>query len=144
MVLYEMWALPEWAVQVYTPEGKPAIDAWGKPVKRAAKPDVYARIVVDFCKSAKERSGAAPEIIGIQNEVEQPPEVFAEMTTAVRKALDAAGLRRRRFRWRMRRMCGLRFVAWMMRRSFRRSGARRIMCGAPVRLPGVSGESGYV
>ena len=43
VVLYEMWALPEWAVQAYTPEGKPAIDAWGKPVKRAAKPDVYAR-----------------------------------------------------------------------------------------------------
>ena len=90
MVLYEMWALPAWAMQAYTPEGKPAIDAWGKPVKRAAKPDVYARIVVDFCKRAKERSGAAPEIIGIQNEVEQPPEVFAEMTMAVRKALDAA------------------------------------------------------
>jgi O-glycosyl hydrolase len=91
VVLYEMWALPEWAVQTYTPEGKPAIDAWGKPVKRAAKPDVYARIVVDFCKRAKERSGAAPEIIGIQNEVEQPPEIFAAMTTAVRRALDAAG-----------------------------------------------------
>ena len=82
---------PSGRSQAYTPEGKPAIDAWGKPVKRAAKPDVYARIVVDFCKRAKERSGAAPEIIGIQNEVEQPPEVFAEMTTAVRKALDAAG-----------------------------------------------------
>jgi len=91
MVLYEMWALPEWAIEAYTPEGKPAIDAWGKPVKRAAKPDVYARIVVEFCKRAKERSGAAPEIIGIQNEVELPPEVFAAMTTAVRKALDAAG-----------------------------------------------------
>ena len=91
MVLYEMWALPEWAVEAYTGEGKPAIDAWGKPLKRAAKPDVYARIVVEFCKRAKERSGAAPEIIGIQNEVEQPPEIFAAMTTAVRKALDAAG-----------------------------------------------------
>jgi O-glycosyl hydrolase len=91
MVLYEMWALPSWAMEAYTPEGKPAIDAWGKPVKRAAKPDMYARIVVEFCRRAKERSGAAPEIVGIQNEVEQPPEVFAAMTTAVRKALDAAG-----------------------------------------------------
>ena len=90
-VLYEMWALPEWAVQSYTPEGKPVIDAWGKPVKRAAKPDVYARIVVDFCRRAKERSGAAPEIVGVQNEVEQAPEIFAAMTAAVRKALDAAG-----------------------------------------------------
>lgn len=91
MVLYEMWALPSWAIEAYTPEGKPIIDAWGKPVKRAAKPDVYARIVVDFCKRAKERSGAAPEIIGIQNEVEQPPEVFAVMAMTVRRALDAAG-----------------------------------------------------
>lgn len=90
-VLYEMWALPAWAIQAYTPEGKPAIDAWGKPVKRVANPNVYARIVVEFCKRAKERSGAAPEIVGIQNEVEQPPEIFAAMTTAVRKALDAAG-----------------------------------------------------
>ncbi|HEX5283598.1 MAG TPA: hypothetical protein VFW30_05720 [Bryocella sp.] len=90
-VLYEMWALPEWAMEAYTPEGKPVIDAWGKPVRRAAKPDVYARIVVEFCKRAKQRSGAAPEIVGIQNEVEQAPEIFAAMTTAVRKALDAAG-----------------------------------------------------
>ena len=91
MVLYEMWALPSWAVESYTPQGKPIIDAWGKPVRKAAKPDVYAQIVVDFCKKAKERSGAAPEIIGIENEVEQPPEIFAAMTAAVRKALDAAG-----------------------------------------------------
>ena len=91
MVLYEMWALPSWAIEAYTPDGKPIMDAWGKPVRRAAKPDVYARIVVEFCKRAKERSGAAPEIIGIQNEVEQPPEVFAAMTMVVRKALDAAG-----------------------------------------------------
>ena len=34
IVLYEMWALPSWAIEAYTPEGKPAIDAWGKPVKR--------------------------------------------------------------------------------------------------------------
>jgi len=91
MVLYEMWALPEWAIEAYTPAGKPVIDAWGKQVRRAAKPDVYARIVVEFCKKAKERSGAAPEIVGIQNEVEQAPEVFAAMTTTLRQALDAAG-----------------------------------------------------
>jgi hypothetical protein len=91
MVLYEMWALPSWAVEAYTPQGKPIVDAWGKPVRKAAKPEIYARIVVDFCKKAKERSGAAPEIIGIENEVEQPPEIFAAMTAAVRNALDAAG-----------------------------------------------------
>ena len=90
-VLYEMWALPRWADEAYTPQGKPILDAWGKPVRTAAKPEVYARIVVDFCKLAKQRSGAAPEIVGVQNEVEQAPEVFAAMTLALRKALDAAG-----------------------------------------------------
>ena len=90
-VLFEMWALPPWATAAYTPKGKPVIDAWGKPVKRAARPDVYAEIVVAFCRKARERSGAAPEIIGIQNEVEQAPEIYAAMTIAVRKALDAAG-----------------------------------------------------
>lgn len=91
MVLYEMWALPSWAIEAYTNTGKPVIDAWGKVVKKAAKPDVYAQTVVEFCRKAKERSGAAPEIVGIENEVEQPPQVFAAMTTALRKALDAAG-----------------------------------------------------
>lgn len=96
MVLYEMWALPSWATQAYTSTGKPVIDAWGKVVKKAAKPDVYARTVVEFCRKAKERSGAAPEIVGIENEVEQPPEVFASMTVALRKALDAAGFEKTR------------------------------------------------
>jgi len=90
-VLYEMWALPRWAVKAYTPQGKPIFDAWGKSVRTAADPDAYARIVVEFCKRAKERSGAAPEIVGIQNEVEQAPEIYAAMTVALRKALDAAG-----------------------------------------------------
>ncbi len=92
-VLYEMWALPRWATEAYTPQGKPIFDAWGKQVKTAAKPDVYARLVVEFCKRAKARSGAAPETIGIQNEVEQAPEIYAAMTTAVRKALDDAGFK---------------------------------------------------
>lgn len=92
-VLYEMWALPKWATEAYTPQGKPILDAWGKPVRTAAKPEVYARLVVAFCQAAQKRSGAAPEMIGIQNEVEQAPEIYAAMTTAVRKALDEAGFR---------------------------------------------------
>lgn len=93
-VLYEMWALPQWAVEAYTPQGKPIFDAWGKQVRTAAKPEVYARIVVEFCKRAKERSGVSPEIVGIQNEVEQAPEIYAAMTMAVRRALDAAGFQK--------------------------------------------------
>lgn len=93
-VLYEMWALPHWAIQDYTPQGKPIIDAWGRAVRTAANPDVYAHIVVEFCRRAQARSGAAPEIVGIQNEVEQAPQVYAAMTRAVREALDAAGFQK--------------------------------------------------
>ena len=88
-VIYEMWALPSWATEPYA--GPRILDAWNKPVKIAAKPDEYARIVVTYCKLAKARTGVAPLIVGIQNEVEQPPEVFNAMVVALRKALDAAG-----------------------------------------------------
>ena len=90
-VIYEMWALPAWATQAYTPAGKPIIDAWGKPVRTAAKPDEYARIVVRYCKLAKERTGSPPAIVGIENEVDQPPEVFTAMALTLRRELDMAG-----------------------------------------------------
>jgi len=90
-VIYEMWALPGWATQAYAPTGKPFIDAWGRPVKTAAKPEEYARIVVGYCRLAKEQTGRAPAIVGIQNEVEQPPEVFTAMAVTLRRELDKAG-----------------------------------------------------
>ncbi|HKO20642.1 MAG TPA: hypothetical protein VJU82_17330, partial [Acidobacteriaceae bacterium] len=80
-------------MQAYTPAGKPIIDAWGKPVSTAAKPEEYARIVVRYCQLAKERTGAPPAIVGIQNEVEQPPEVFTAMAVTLRRELDKAGFR---------------------------------------------------
>jgi O-glycosyl hydrolase len=90
-VIYEMWALPSWATQSYTPEGKPIIDAWGKPVLKAAKIDEYVRIVVGYCKLAKQRTGQPPAVVGIQNEVEQPHEVFQQMVLTLRRELDKAG-----------------------------------------------------
>jgi O-glycosyl hydrolase len=90
-VIYEMWALPAWATQPYTSTGKPIIDAWNKPVRIAAKPDEYARIVVHYCQLAKDRTGAPPAIVGIENEVEQPPETFTEMALTLRRELDKAG-----------------------------------------------------
>jgi O-glycosyl hydrolase len=90
-VIYEMWALPPWATQTYNASGKPIIDAWGKYVKTAAKPDEYARIVVGFCRAMKQHTGSPPAIVGIQNEVEQPPEVFNEMASTLRRELDKAG-----------------------------------------------------
>jgi O-glycosyl hydrolase len=90
-VIYEMWALPPWATQAWSVEGKPLIDAWGKPVKKVAKPEEYARIVVGFCRIMKQRTGSAPLIVGIQNEVEQPTEVFTAMALTLRRELDKAG-----------------------------------------------------
>ena len=90
-VIYEMWALPSWATRAYTSAGKPITDAWGKPVRIAPKPDEYARIVVRYCQLAKERTGAPPAIVGIENEVEQPPEVFTSMAVTLRRELDKAG-----------------------------------------------------
>jgi len=88
-VIYEMWALPKWATIPYI--GKQVIDAWNKPVKIAANPEEYARIVVRYCELAKEKTGQPPAIVGIENEVEQPPEVFDSMVTTLRHELDKAG-----------------------------------------------------
>ncbi|HEX4156657.1 MAG TPA: hypothetical protein VHY48_13695 [Acidobacteriaceae bacterium] len=92
-VIYEMWALPKWAVVPWQPPAgsSPVYDAWHKQVHSAADPETYARIVVGYCKLLKERSGAAPLVVGIQNEIEQPPNVFARMTTVLRRELDRAG-----------------------------------------------------
>jgi O-glycosyl hydrolase len=88
-VIYEMWALPKWATETYN--GPRVVDTWNKPVKQAAKPDEYARIVVGYCKKLKAATGAAPLIVGVQNEVDQPPAVFRAMTITLRRELDEAG-----------------------------------------------------
>jgi len=92
-VIYEMWALPRWATVAWQPApgSPPLLDAWKKPVTRAADPETYASIVVAYCKRLKERTGSAPQIVGIENEVEQPPEVYDKMTTVLRHELDRAG-----------------------------------------------------
>jgi len=56
-----------------------------------ANPDEYARIVVTYCRKAQAATGSAPAIVGIQNEVDEPPEVFSAMALAVRRELDKAG-----------------------------------------------------
>lgn len=87
--IYELWALPSWATQPYN--GPKVVDTWNKSVKMVANPDEYARIVVEYCKKAKAQTGAAPLIVGVQNEVEEPPAVFSAMVVALRRELDKAG-----------------------------------------------------
>lgn len=88
-VIYELWALPSWATVPYN--GPKVVDTWNKQVKQAANPDEYARIVVEYCRKAKAATGVAPLIVGVQNEVEQPPAVFSAMVLALRRELDKAG-----------------------------------------------------
>lgn len=93
-VIYEPWALPSWMEQPYN--GPPLIDAWNRRVRREALPDEYARLVVAYCRREKAETGAAPAIVGLENEVEQPPAVFRAMALSVRRALDLAGFRETR------------------------------------------------
>lgn len=81
-VQYEMWDLPSWAV---TPGRGPS----GQ--HGAANPVVYARAMVTYCRIAKEKTGKPPAIVGVQNEVTEPPQIALEMVTELRKQLDAAG-----------------------------------------------------
>jgi O-glycosyl hydrolase len=82
-VIYEMWALPKWATQ--------SIPSDSGKARTVANPDEYARIVVSYCRLAKERTGALPAIVGIENEVDQPTEVFTAMALTLRRELDKAG-----------------------------------------------------
>lgn len=80
-VIYEMWDLPSWATVKGTVPGHHGV----------ADPDAYARAMVTYCRIAKEKTGKAPEIVGVQNEVEEPLAVALEMVRVLRKRLDEAG-----------------------------------------------------
>jgi O-glycosyl hydrolase len=89
-VIYEMWALPKWATQPTANAGGATTSGPARP-RNIANPDEYARIVVSYCRLAKERTGALPAIVGIENEVDQPTEVFTAMALTLRRELDKAG-----------------------------------------------------
>jgi hypothetical protein len=69
-VLFEFWALPPWT------EG----DA-----------EKYAEAMVDYCRVSKEKAGAPPDIVGIQNEKRQTEQMWHKMTLTLRRKLDEAG-----------------------------------------------------
>ena len=80
-VIFEFWELPVWA-RVRDGNGK---------LTDAPAMDAYTKAMVRYCQVAREKTGAPPEIVGIQNEVKQQPEVWQVMALALRKALDDAG-----------------------------------------------------
>jgi O-glycosyl hydrolase len=83
-VLFEFWALPPWARRDWT-------DPQGKVYAGAADPEPYARAMVRYCQVARERAAAPPDIVGVQNEVAQPAEIWHQMALRLREELDRAG-----------------------------------------------------
>ncbi len=53
----------------------------------------YAEAMVSYCKTSVKKTGKAPEIVGIQNEVRQTPETWRDMTISLRQQLDANGFK---------------------------------------------------
>jgi hypothetical protein len=53
----------------------------------------YAEAIVNYCKTSVKKTGQAPEIVGIQNEVTQTPETWRDLTISLRQQLDANGFK---------------------------------------------------
>ncbi len=83
-VFFEFWALPLWTRQDWT-------DEKGKVHKGVADPAVFAKAMVNYCRTSNARAGAPPDVVGIQNEIAQPAPIWYEMTRSLRRALDEAG-----------------------------------------------------
>jgi hypothetical protein len=74
--IFEFWKLPLW---VQTPTD---IDI-----------GLYVKSMVAYCKTAKEKTGRAPDIVGIQNETSQPDSIWYLMVLKLRAGLDEAGFK---------------------------------------------------
>ena len=80
-VIFEFWELPPWAR---------TRDASGK-LTDAPETESYVKAMVRYCQVSRDKIGAPPEIVGIQNEVGQSAENWRKMALALRQGLDAAG-----------------------------------------------------
>lgn len=83
IVVFEFWKLPAWMYKLVK-------DKDGKE-KRIVDEDRYATTMLDYCRQAKAKTGKAPAILGIQNEVAQSADVWYAMTTSLRRKLDENG-----------------------------------------------------
>ncbi len=68
-VWFEFWALPPWV---------------------SGDVEKYASAVVEYCRVSREKAGAPPDVVGVQNEVKQTAEKWHAMTLALRHKLDEA------------------------------------------------------
>ncbi|MBN2023580.1 MAG: hypothetical protein JW809_12415 [Pirellulales bacterium] len=83
-VWFEFWKLPPWTLRDWR-------DPKGRPRRGVVNPKEYVRAMLAYCRASKERAGAPPDVVGVQNEIRQPSPLWEEMTLALRKALDENG-----------------------------------------------------
>lgn len=88
IVIFEFWQLPPWAVDT---TGK-KYGQWELPT-RFPKYEKYVEAVVNYCQTSLMLTGSTPAIVGIQNEIMQPAEVWQQMTLYLRDGLDKAGFK---------------------------------------------------
>ncbi len=50
-----------------------------------------AAAVVEYCRVSRNKAGAPPDVVGVQNEVKQTAAKWHAMTLALRRKLDEAG-----------------------------------------------------
>ncbi len=88
-VIYELWALPSWATVPYNGAAR------HRHVEQAHQASGESRRIRaphrHLLQEGAGGTGSAPAIVGIENEVDQPPEVFSAMALALRRELDKAG-----------------------------------------------------
>lgn len=83
IVVFEFWQFPGWMI-----DKQQTIKYQAGLIPIYEK---YTQAIVNYCITAREKTGKAPAIIGIQNEVKQPGAVWQQMTLNLRKALDING-----------------------------------------------------
>ena len=76
-VIYELWALPSWATVPYTGPHAADTSCEPSPSSRSRIPTSTRASSSPIARKAQAATGSAPAIVGIENEVDQPPEVFS-------------------------------------------------------------------
>jgi hypothetical protein len=83
LTVFEFWQLPDWMMNKSAREGDRIVSTIDY--------DKYAEAIVKYCSTAKQKTGKPPAIVGIQNEVTQPDDIWRAMTMYLRNALDRSG-----------------------------------------------------
>jgi hypothetical protein len=86
IVIFEFWQLPDFVTDKSIP-----VTGEGLFIKVVPIIEKYCEAMVNYCKTAQLKTGKAPAIVGIQNELSQSKDIWWKMTTELRKALDKNG-----------------------------------------------------